>query len=107
MRRDSGGCFAKLNLRAFEVDGRLLESLSKHRIPGMGFDGLECQPSTLTLPQPPIRGLYYNYHDRISLRVQVPNNHIMLTPNLYSNYYYPNPEYLLIGYMDPLCLGGS
>ena len=80
MLRDSGGSFAKLNLRAFEVDGRLLESLSKHRMIGMGFDGLECQPSTMTLPQPPIRGLY-NYHDRISLRVHVPNNHI-LSPNL-------------------------
>ena len=35
-----------------------------------------------------------------SLRVQVPNNHI-LTQNLYHNYYYPNPKYLIIGYMDP------
>ena len=34
-------------------------------------------------------------------RVQVPNNHI-LTQNLYYNYYYPNPKYLIIGYMDPL-----
>ena len=38
---------------------------------------------------------------RVSLRVQVPNNHI-LTQNLYYNYYYPNPKYLIIGYMDPL-----
>ena len=36
-----------------------------------------------------------------ALRVQVPNNH-MLTPNLYYNYYCPNPKYLIIGYMDPL-----
>ena len=36
-----------------------------------------------------------------TLRVQVPNNHI-LTQNLYYNYYYPNPKYLIIGYMDPL-----
>ena len=36
-----------------------------------------------------------------TLRVQVPNNHI-LTPNLCYNYYYPNPKYLIIGYMDPL-----
>ena len=36
-----------------------------------------------------------------SLRVQVPNSHI-LTPSLYYNYYYPNPKYLMIGYMDPL-----
>ena len=35
------------------------------------------------------------------LRVQVPNNRI-LTQNLYYNYYYPNPKYLIIGYLDPL-----
>ena len=34
------------------------------------------------------------------LRVQVPNNQI-LTQNLYYNYYYPRPKYLIIGYMDP------
>ena len=37
----------------------------------------------------------------IPLRVQVPNNHI-LTQNQYYNSYYPNPKYLIIGYMDPL-----
>ena len=37
----------------------------------------------------------------VPLRVQVPKNHI-LTQNLYENYYYPNPKYLIIGYMDPL-----
>ena len=36
-----------------------------------------------------------------TLRVQVPNNHI-LTQNHYYNSYYPNPKYLIIGYMDPL-----
>ena len=36
-----------------------------------------------------------------TLRVQVPNNHI-LTQNLYYNYYYPKPKYLIIGYLDPL-----
>ena len=36
----------------------------------------------------------------IPLRVQVPNNHILI-PNLYYNYYYQNPKYLNIGYMDP------
>ena len=35
-----------------------------------------------------------------ALGVQVPNNHI-LTQNLYYNYYYPHPKYLIIGYMDP------
>ena len=39
--------------------------------------------------------------DASALRVQVPNNHI-LTQNLYYNYYYPKPKYLIIGYMDPL-----
>ena len=37
----------------------------------------------------------------ITLRVQVPNNHI-LTQDPYYNYYYPKPKYLIIGYMDPL-----
>ena len=36
-----------------------------------------------------------------TLRVQVPNNHI-LTQNLYYNCYYPNPKHLIIWYMDPL-----
>ena len=36
----------------------------------------------------------------LSLRVQVSNNHI-LPQNLYYNYYYPNPKYLNIGYLDP------
>ena len=39
--------------------------------------------------------------DLLTLRVQVPNNHI-LTQNMYYNYYYPNPKYQIIGYMDPL-----
>ena len=41
-----------------------------------------------------------------SLRVQVPNNHI-LTQNLYYNYYYPKPKYLIIGYLDPLGVESS
>ena len=37
----------------------------------------------------------------LTLRVQVPNNHI-LTSNLYYNYYYNNPnKYLISGYLDP------
>ena len=35
-----------------------------------------------------------------SLRVQVPNNHI-LTPKLYHNYSYQSPMYLILGYLDP------
>ena len=40
----------------------------------------------------------------LSLRVHVPNNHI-LTPNLHYDSYYPTPKYLIIAYMDPLGLG--
>ena len=40
-----------------------------------------------------------NYYT--TLRVQVPNNHI-LPQNLYHNPYHPNPKYLIIGYMDPV-----
>ena len=36
-----------------------------------------------------------------TLTVQVPNNQI-LTQNLYNNYYYPRPKYLIIGYLGPL-----
>ena len=36
-----------------------------------------------------------------TLRVQVPNNHI-LAQNLYYSYYYPKPKYQIIGYLDPL-----
>ena len=43
------------------------------------------------------------YPHNLSLRVQVPNNHI-LTQNLYQNHYYPNPKYQIIGHMDPLGL---
>ena len=38
---------------------------------------------------------------QVSLRVQVYNPHL-LTQNLFSNCYYPNPMYLIIGCMDPL-----
>ena len=40
----------------------------------------------------------------ITLRVQVHDKHI-LTHNLYYNHNYPDPEYLIIGYMDPLGKG--
>ena len=47
--------------------------------------------------------LYYHgkYLEAITLRVQVPNNHI-LTQNLCHNFYYQKPKYLIIWYMDPL-----
>ena len=41
---------------------------------------------------------------RLTLRVQVLNMYI-LTQNLYYNFYYPKPKYLIIGYMDPLGKG--
>ena len=36
----------------------------------------------------------------LTLRVQVPNNHNILTQNLYQNYYDPNPKYPIVAYMD-------
>ena len=36
---------------------------------------------------------------RQTLRVQVPNNHI-LAQDLYYNYYDPHPKYLIIRYLD-------
>ena len=36
----------------------------------------------------------------MTLRVQVPNNHI-LAQNMHYKYYCPNPKYLIIGSMDP------
>ena len=37
----------------------------------------------------------------VALRIQVPDNHLH-TPNLYYNYHYPKPKYLIIGYVDTL-----
>ena len=53
----------------------------------------------------PLTYLALKFRNSDSLRVQVPNNHI-LTQNLYYKYYYPKPKYLTIGYMDPLGLEG-
>ena len=55
------------------------------------------------LPTVSFHGVYLllGCYLQLALRVQVPNNHI-LTQNLYYHYYYPNPKYLIIGYMDPL-----
>ena len=38
---------------------------------------------------------------RLTLRVQVPNNHI-LAQHLYYNFYYAKHTYVIIGYLDPL-----
>ena len=40
----------------------------------------------------------------VTLRVQVPNNHIIVQ-NLYSSHCYPRPGYLSLGYLDPLGKG--
>ena len=42
----------------------------------------------------------------VSLRVQVPNNHL-LTQNLYYNHYYPKTKYLIVGYLDPVGLSAE
>ena len=47
------------------------------------------------------RGLRYMHICDVSFRVQVLNNQI-LTQKQYYNYYYPNPKYPIIGYVDPL-----
>ena len=47
-----------------------------------------------------LRALNFRIIGIVTLRVQVPKNHI-LPPNLYYIYYYPNPKYLIVGYMDP------
>ena len=52
---------------------------------------LQKQPQTLN---PDVIGLGWG------VLTQRPNNHI-LTQNLYYNYYYQNPEYLILGYLDP------
>ena len=41
------------------------------------------------------------YEHYVTLRDQVPNNHI-LPQNLYYDSHCPNPKYLTIGYLDPL-----
>ena len=48
------------------------------------------------------QGLHQIWRDssfQKTLKVQVPNNHAH-TQNLYYNYYYPDPKYLIIGYME-------
>ena len=57
-------------------------------------------PMTFCLPHIEHFGL------NLPLRVQVPNNHILIQ-NLYYKYYCPNPKYLIIGYMDPLGASGA
>ena len=46
-------------------------------------------------PKAKVRGI------SLVLRVQVSNYHIP-TQDVYYNYCFPNPKYLVIGYMDPL-----
>ena len=74
-----------------KADYKTLKSRTLNPKPSPEAKGLDPKPaaSTLTL------------HERNSVRVQVPNKHI-LTQNLYYNYYYPKSKCLIIGYMDPL-----
>ena len=46
--------------------------------------------------------VYLRSPSDLSLRVQVPNNHI-LTQNLYYNHSYPKPIYLIIIYLPKTC----
>ena len=58
-----------------------------------------CNTQLAKLPDPFSQQDKYMFHKlSITKRVQVPNHHI-LTQNLYYNYYYPNPKYLIIGYI--------
>ena len=87
--------------------GRLILSVLGLNLEGLGFEGVGLQAEKFfhvnmafsTFACFPKRTLPHAL--KLPLRVQVPNNHI-LTQNLYYNYYYPNPKYLIIGYMDPL-----
>ena len=63
------------------------------RLPGLMLDSEQAWNTR--------RGPNKEYWPLVTLRVQVPNNHI-LTQILYYNCYYPNPKYLVIGHMDPL-----
>ena len=45
--------------------------------------------------------LYFCNHFRLRSCIQVLNSHNILTRNLYSNYSYPKPKYLIMGHLDP------
>ena len=67
---------------------------------------LQCRvesPSALHRQQHSTRHSQDGRFSKVTLapRVQVPN-HPLLTQNLYYNYVYPKPTYLILGYMDPL-----
>ena len=40
--------------------------------------------------------------DSLTLRVQVPNNHIITLPDINLDNYHPQPKYLIIGSFGPL-----
>ena len=70
----------------------------------MRFYSLGCHTFPGFLHAAPLRSKGFKEFEipwfYISLPVQVPDNHI-LPQNLYYNYYYPIPKYLIIGYLDP------
>ena len=47
------------------------------------------------------RGWLQIMASRVTLRVQVPNNHT-LAQNLYFHFYSPKPKYPIIWYLDPM-----
>ena len=73
-----------------------------HSVPSFLFNllvvGSHCRNSYLLSNQSASSPASSTLH---SLRVQVPNNNNILAQNLYYKCYYPNPKYLIIGYMDP------
>ena len=96
----------KFEVAAFGFTGTsCLCHLTSPRLAGMA--GVLESERTLCLSQAVDRarraeGLVMTQQElSITLRVQVPNTH-MLTQNLYYNYYYPNPRYVIIWYLDPL-----
>ena len=82
-----------LKPKCYNLPGSILGFL--HIVWGMGF--IKCWLKGSVFASYGNVGLV----NSITLRVQVPNNHIP-THNLYQNYYYPNPKYPIIRYMDPL-----
>ena len=83
----------------------LLDHLKNYELPALLGPNLtqQCRTSTHEGYEEVVlkRGAsFHSQSPRLTLRVQVPNIHI-LTQNLYYNYYYPNPKYLINGYMGP------
>ena len=54
-----------------------------------------------------LQGGYYEHGKHVvegneyTLTVRVPDHSILAAQNLFYNYYYQNPKYLIVGYLDP------